>query len=112
MPGLAFFSANGSVGRLDGPYEGWFDLQTDGTTEDYASERWVNVYDDTGDGTDENAALSILKPVSAGSHTFYLLGARWAGDDTVTVWDSTLTVLVIPEWEQSKVFLPFVVKKK
>jgi hypothetical protein len=94
--GWVFLSANGSLGWEDGEYEAAFSAGIDNTSGDPDLERRVNVYDDAGDGTDESVALSTLKPISAGTHTFYLLGRALAGTGTVLVYDPTLTVIYTP----------------
>jgi hypothetical protein len=50
--------------------------------------------------------LSVLKPVTAGTHTFYFLGKRYSGTATVLVYDPTLTVIA----PGACVYLPLVVK--
>jgi riboflavin biosynthesis pyrimidine reductase len=94
--GFVLISANGSVARSNGPYEAQFEIGIDSTAGDANIDRWVNVYNDTGDGSDESVALSVLKPVNPGSHTFYFLGKRYAGSGTVLVYDPTLTVIYLP----------------
>jgi hypothetical protein len=94
--GWAFLSADGSLARQNGEYEAKFEIGIDSTSGDYNIDRWVNVYNDSGDGTDESVALSVLKPVAAGAHTFYSLGARYSGTSTVLLYDPTLTVIYIP----------------
>jgi hypothetical protein len=94
--GWVFLSADGSVTRLDGEYEAWFEIGIDGTSGSSATDRWVNVYNDSGDGTDKSVALSVLKPVTAGTHTFNFLGTRYSGTGTVQLFDPTLTAIFIP----------------
>jgi hypothetical protein len=94
--GYVFISANSSVARQDGEYEAQFEIGIDSTIGDGDIDRWVNVYNDSGDGTDKSIALSVLKPVSAGTHTFYSLGKRYAGAGTILLYDPTLTVIFIP----------------
>ena len=66
----------------------------------------VNVYNDSGDGTDKSVALSVLKSVTAGTHTFYFLGSRYNGAGTVLLYDPTLTVIT----RGARVHLPLVLK--
>jgi hypothetical protein len=94
--GWVFLSANGSMANSNGEYEALFRIGVDSTSGDYNVDRWVNVYNDGGDGTDKSVALSVLKPVTAGTHTFYFLGKRYGGAATVLVYDPTLTVIFIP----------------
>jgi hypothetical protein len=105
--GWVFMSGDGSVGRLDGEYEANFRIGIDDTGGDLLVDRWVNVYNDTGDGTDESVALSTLRPIAAGPHTFYLLGKRFTGTGTVCVYDPSVTALFIPG---SRLFTPLVLK--
>ena len=108
--GYVFISANGSVARSNGPYEAQFEIGIDSTAGDANIDRWVNVYNDTGDGTDESVALSVLKPVNPGSHTFYFLGKRYAGSGTVLVYDPTLTVIGPGALAVPRAFLPIVIR--
>ena len=71
-----------------------------------AYDRWVNVYTDSGDGTDRVVADSGLIDVSAGPHTFYFVGRRYSGSGTVELIRPSLTVLV----PTGRVFLPLVLK--
>jgi hypothetical protein len=106
--GWAFISADSSVARQDGEFEAQFRIGIDDTGGEADTDRWINVYDDSGNGTDESVALSVLKGVTSGSHTFYFLGRRDSGAGTVLLRDPTLTVLVPSE---SKVFLPIILKQ-
>lgn len=60
------------------------------------SDRWVNVYPDAGDGTDEVVSTSLLLPAAAGANTFYFSGLRYNGTGTVTFSDPTLTAIFFP----------------
>lgn len=95
--GRAFIALSGSLGYSNGPYEGQFRIGIDSTTGDSGIDRWVNVYSDAGDGTDKSLALTTLQPVTAGAHTFYALARRYSGTGTVLVYDSTLSVVYIPD---------------
>jgi hypothetical protein len=95
--GKVYISASTSLALQDNNYEVRLGIGIDGTTPDSSADRWVNVYTDTGDGTDKSAALSVLKPVAAGTHTFNLLVSRYAGAGTVLLYDPTLAVIFIPE---------------
>ena len=109
--GWVYISANASLGRLNTDYEGQFEIGIDSTTGDPNIDRWVDVYTETNNtfGTDESMALSVLKPITAGTHTVYLLGLRSVdfGTGTVLVRAPTLSVLSLPVY---KTFLPFVRK--
>jgi hypothetical protein len=94
--GWVFISADGSMAREDGEYEAQFRIGIDNTAGDPNIDRWVNVYNDSGDGTDKSVALSVLREVSPGAHTFYFLGSRYSGAGTVLVYDPTLTVIFVP----------------
>jgi len=94
--GWAFISADGSVAGRNCEYEAQFRLGIDQAGGDPATDRWVNVYADTGDGMDAVVAISALKPLPAGTHTFYLLGRRSGGAGPVLVHDASLTVLAFP----------------
>ena len=94
--GYVFVSADGGMARQDGEYEAHFEIGIDSVTGDPSVDRWVNVYNDAGDGTDKSLALSVLAPVTAGAHTFYLLGRRYGGAGTVLVYDPTLSVIFVP----------------
>ena len=50
----------------------------------------------------------MLKPITAGSHTFALLGRRYSGPGTVLVRDPTLTVLL--PIDPRTAFLPLVLR--
>ena len=67
-------------------------------------DRWVNFYSDTNGLADKSLNISSLVPVTAGEHTVYLVGEVYSGSCTITVYDSTLTVLLLP----GQVFLPLV----
>jgi hypothetical protein len=86
-----YLAADGSVGREDGAYEASFRIGIDSSSGDAEVERWVNVYDDAGDGSDRSVALSMLRQVTAGTHTFTLLGRRYDGTGTVLVRNATLS---------------------
>jgi hypothetical protein len=104
-------TADGSMARSDGEYEALFNIGIDSTTGDSNIDRWVNVYNDSGDGTDESVALSVMKPVTAGNHTFNFLGRRYAGSGTVTVYDPTLSVVALVWMEKFPwpMFLPAII---
>lgn len=106
--GWVYISADGSVAREDGEYEGRFGIGIDAVTADSAIGRWVNVYNDSGDGTDEALSLSVLKAVSAGTHTFYFLGSRYSGTGIVRLIDPTLTVIA----PGANIFLPLIMRSQ
>lgn len=95
--GKVFISADGSLARSDGEYEAAFMIGIDDTVNgENDTDRWVNVYSDSSDGTDKSVAISVLKPVTAGEHTFYFLGSRNDGAGTVLVYYPSFTVIFIP----------------
>jgi hypothetical protein len=71
-------------------------LGVDSATGTAASDRWVDVYPDGSDGTDEALALSALTGVAAGAHTFSLVADRYAGAGAVRLDSSQLAALVVP----------------
>jgi hypothetical protein len=106
--GWVFIAANGSLGLQNSAYEAQFRVAIDeSSVGDPATDRWVNIYSSSGLGTDETVGLSVLKPITAGEHTFYFLGQRFDGTGTVLVRDPTLTVLTIPAY---KTFLPIILR--
>ncbi len=96
--GWAFLSAGGSLsgGRCDCEYEAHFRLGIDGMEGDAASDRWIDVPGGTGDGMDAVLAVSALRPLKAGAHTFYLLGRRADGTGAVLLHDPSLAVIAWP----------------
>ncbi len=92
---FAFVAADANLGMSVDPFEAHLSLSIDNSTNGFDdTDRYTNVYADSGDGTDDSAALSVLKPVTAGSHTFYFLGRRMLSSGTTLLRYPTLTVLV------------------
>jgi|GEM_PF-2287359 len=94
--GFVYLSGSSSVGLLNSEFEARFSLDIDSVSGNNATDRWVNVYTDSGDGTDKAVATTLLAPISAGVHTFYFLGARYTGTGTVQLYDPSLSVLYFP----------------
>jgi hypothetical protein len=99
--GAAFLLGTASVGlssnQPNSEFEAQFGLSIDAESADLdTTDRWVNSYVDSGDGVDETVAVSVLQPVTAGPHLFYLLARRDAGTGTVTIYDAALSVIVVP----------------
>lgn len=96
--GYAFISASASAHLPPGSseYEGRFRLGVDSLAGDPRSDRWVNVYPDGNDGSDESVATSMLAQVTAGQHTFSFLGYRYNGSGTVQLLDPTISVIYFP----------------
>jgi hypothetical protein len=95
--GFVYMSGTSSVGLgSGGTYEARFRLGVDSVNGTGSTDRWVNVYPDAGDGTDEVVSTSLLTSVAAGSHTFYFSGARYNGAGTVQLYDPSLSVLYFP----------------
>lgn len=77
------------------PSEARVRLGVDGTWS-AASDRWINVYADDQDCTDESMATQFAFPVAAGTHTFDLYAARYDGGGEATMYDPVLTVAAVP----------------
>ncbi|HMN28067.1 MAG TPA: Ig-like domain-containing protein [Caldilineaceae bacterium] len=97
--GVALITADGSAGlNATGPgndWEGQFRLGVDSDQGSSEVDRWLNVYTDSGNGADRSLANSWLTNVSAGAHTFYLVGRRNAGSGALRIYSPSLTVLGI-----------------
>jgi hypothetical protein len=89
----AFVSASSSVNYSDGPYQGNFQVRVDNDASKSASHA-VNIYSSDAFGQDNTVAVSLLKPIAAGSHTFYFRGQRASGTGTVQLFRPTLTAIV------------------
>ena len=94
--GWAFISTSASLVPIGDAVEAHFAIDIDSPVGDPSTDRWVNLYSDAGDGDDESLAISVLKPLAAGPHTFYLLGARYTGAGTVGIRDAAMSVIYIP----------------
>lgn len=94
--GFVYLNASTSVGLANSAFEARFNLSIDTTAGNNATDRWVNIYPDSRDGTDKSAELTLLAPVTAGPHTFYFLGTRYNGTGTVQLYDPSLSVLYFP----------------
>jgi len=91
--GWAFIAAGGSLAGRDCEYEAQFRLGIDNAEGDPGTDRWADVYGDGGDGMDTSVALSALRPLKAGTHTFYFVGRRAGGTGTVLLYDASLAVI-------------------
>jgi len=91
--GWAFISAGGSLAGRECEYEAQFRLGIDDAGGDPGTDRWVDIYGDSGDGMDTSVALSALRPLKAGTHTFYFLGRRAGGTGVVLLYDASLAVI-------------------
>lgn len=89
----AFVHGTASVAYSLAPSEARVRLGVNGTWS-AASDRWINVYADDQDGTDESMATQFAFPVAAGMHTFDLYAALYDGGGEVTMYDPVLTVAV------------------
>jgi hypothetical protein len=91
--------ASGSAALSGGAYEANFRLGLDeSTTGSAQTDRYINIYPDSGDGTDETVAVNWLTPVTAGTHTMSFIGQRFgssSGTGTVQVYDPSLIALYI-----------------
>jgi hypothetical protein len=99
-PGFVWTLASGSAALSGGAYEANFRLGIDEATSGLATtDRYVNIYPDSGDGTDETVAAEILTTVPAGAHTLSFIGQRFgsnSGTGTVQVYDPGIIGLFIP----------------
>ena len=91
--GWAYISAGASLTGCNCEYEAQFRLGIDSKKGDPATDRWINIYADSGDGMDAVLAVSALRPLKAGKHTFYLLCRRASGTGTVFLQDPSLAVI-------------------
>ncbi|HEX6288627.1 MAG TPA: hypothetical protein VFZ66_05520 [Herpetosiphonaceae bacterium] len=94
--GFVYLIGSTALGRNNGDFEARLNVSIDSASGNAATDRWINVYGDSGDGTDKNAQVTLLAPVSAGTHTFYFLGARYNGAGTLQLYDPSLSVLYFP----------------
>ncbi len=92
---IAFAFATASMGYSLGPTEARVRIGFDGTTTS-TSDRWVNVYADDQDGTDESVATQYAFAATPGTHTFDLYASRFDGSGQVTMYDPVLTVIAVP----------------
>ena len=114
--GLVLITADSTVANWNGEYEAQFGLEVDGGGEELVvNDRFVNIYNDpAGDGTDKNMALSMLKELGQGTHTFTLLGRRYGGSGTVALYDPSLSVVALV-WQDDfpwPLFLPTIINGK
>ena len=107
---VAFIAADANLGLSVDPFEAHLRLGIDSTEGDGDTDRYVNVYPNSNDGTDDSAAVTVLKPVTAGNHTFYLLGRRILGPGTILLRYATLTVIVPVSQANHQVYLPLVMR--
>ena len=88
----------GGAGGRSGPYEVRYHVAVDDNTLAAGwPDHWTNVYTDTGDGTDEALASSMLTHIVSGTHTFYFGVNRYAGSGTVQLYNPALSVLYFPD---------------
>ncbi|MFD3162328.1 hypothetical protein [Herpetosiphon sp. NSE202] len=97
-PGFVYLAASASLGIASesSSYEALFRLGADSISGDPGTDRWVNIYTDSSDGTDKNLAVSKIVGVTAGTHTFYFLGSRFSASGTVNLYNPILSVLYFP----------------
>lgn len=94
--GSVLLFANGSLDYFNGEYEARFRLGVDESTSgEDDSDRWANVYNGAG-GNDTGVVLSLLKPITSGTHSFYFLGRRYDGGSIVTMYNGVLNAIFIP----------------
>ncbi len=97
---------SGSVGFSGVPFEATFRLGVDNPSGDASTERFLNIYADGFDGTDESLSTHSVTPVAAGAHTLSLIGNRFgtnSGEGTVRVLDAGLVGLFIADGASTKV---------
>jgi hypothetical protein len=94
--GWLLVAADGTAMYEDGDYEVSFDIGLDAAAGSGDANRYVDSYLGDGRGVDRTMALSLLKPVTAGSHTVYLLGRRSWGTGEVVVIDPALSAIYVP----------------
>jgi hypothetical protein len=121
--GWAFVSASASAARLPsdcdlldpavcGAYQAEFRLGVDTMAGAEDTNRRLDIYDDPdwstlpsefADGSDDTAAITVLKPLALGQHTFYFVGRRLnqVGGEAFLLYPN-LTVIV----PNSRVFMP------
>ena len=87
----AFVSASSSVNYSDGPYQGEFEVNIGSLA---STSRLVNIYDTDDFGKDNTVAASLLQPISAGTHSFFLEARRVSGTGTMLLTRPTLTAIV------------------
>lgn len=95
VPGTIFLNGDASLAYENGTYEAVFALGHNGLVLD-GTRRFVNMYDDFGDGWDTGIASNISISVPAGEHRLDLIGARYGGNGTVVALDPSLTALFMP----------------
>jgi hypothetical protein len=71
-------------------------LGVDNPTGTAATDRWVDVYPDGGDGTDATLALSAFSSVTAGPHTFSLSAHRYAGAGAIRLDGANVGAIIVP----------------
>ena len=107
-PGWVFISANASVNRQVTDVVAQFRIGIgESVTGDYNVDRTVDLRGDFGDGSDDTVALTMMRYLDKGTHTFYFLGKQFSGAGTIRIYDSTLTILA---FKANKQFLPLVLK--
>ncbi len=93
--GTAFVSASASVGYGTAASEALMALALDGEPM-LATQRWVNTYPDSGDGTDESIATQYAFDVGVGTRTFAVRASRFSGTGTPRLYDTAINVIVVP----------------
>lgn len=97
--GTVYLSAGASAGLwpYNGgqPFEAQFRIAVDG--ENLArTDRRVNVYTDSGDGTDENVATQAVVTLGPGDHTVSFVGALSSGAGPVQLYRPSITAIYAP----------------
>ena len=79
--GHVFIAVNGSLARLDGEYQARFRVGIDDKTGEFDTDRWIDVGNDAGDGSDRSVAISAQ--VSSRRYAQVLPAGQaleWSGD--------------------------------
>src|SRR5262249_23234733 len=84
--------ADASLGQTTGAYEARFSLRINGVIEP-TTYPYVNIYTDSGDGTDKSVSLTWLVNLPLSAPEFALMVARQSGAGIVKVQDRVHTVL-------------------
>jgi hypothetical protein len=93
--GFVFVDASAGAGlsATGGEWEGQFSVGVDNAFVVSRFSHWVNVYSDSGKGTNRALAICGLIGVTRGMHTFYFVGKRYAGTGQMLVWTPSITVI-------------------
>ena len=98
-PAHALVFGSASIGKSDppggAPYEGLFRIATGGESLSN-TERWIDIDNDSGDGTDRTLATQWSGELNPGTYAFSLQGSRYSGSGEVRAYDAAVHVLLLP----------------